>query len=192
MTDETNIIVLNDGISSDLPTPTMLVWVRNSTSYRLGRQMMTERQLADGIRKKARQKFEGINEAQLKALADTAVKFGHDMKALDDIAYAGISARSGARNGKSKRMIAQKLSQKGVDRETVSLALEDSDDLFAAVVFARKRAFGPFRRGELDDRHKAKELSAFARNGFGFELGKTVFAMSLEEAEEVLHSAALG
>ena len=74
----------------------------------------------------------------------------------------------------------------GIDKETAAAATADMDDLYAAVVLARKRAFGPFRKVELDDKRKARELSAFARGGFSFEIGKRVFAMTLEEAEEVL------
>jgi regulatory protein len=66
------------------------------------------------------------------------------------------------------------------------VALEEADDLYAAAIFARKRAFGPFRRVELDEKRKAKELSAFARNGFSFDIGRKVFDMSFEDAEEVI------
>ncbi len=173
-------------IPSETPTPRMLSWARNSTIYRLERRMMTEKQLFDAIRKKAKSKFEGISDAQLKAVADSAVKFAYDQKALDDVAFAAISTGAAIRSGKSKRAIAQKLSLKGVAKDTVELAVRDADDLVAAVIFARKRGFGPFRRVELDDKRKGKELSAFARNGFSFEIGKTVFDMSAEEADGVL------
>jgi regulatory protein len=53
---------------------------------------------------------------------------------------------------------------------------------------ARKRAFGPFRKIDLDEKRQGKELSAFARGGFGFDLAKKVFGMSLEDAEEILFS----
>ena len=173
-------------VPSDSPTPRMLSWARNSTIYRLERRMMTEKQLFDAITRKAKEKFEDISAAQLKAVADFAVKFAYDNKAIDDVAYAGISTRSGVRNGKSKRAIARKLAVKGVSSDKVEAALEEADDLYAATVFARKRAFGPFRRMELDEKRKAKELSAFARNGFSFEIGKRVFEMSFEDAEEVI------
>lgn len=164
----------------------MFSWARNSAIYRLGQRMHTEKQLFDAISRKAREKFEDISEAQVKALADSAVKFGHDNKVLDDVAYAEISTRSGVRGGKSRRAIAQKLSQKGVDKTTVADAVAEVDDLYAAIVLARKRAFGPFRRHEPDEKTKGKELSAFARAGFGFEIGRRVFDMSREEAEEAL------
>ncbi|MGR9138474.1 recombination regulator RecX [Rhizobium leguminosarum] len=178
MTDET--------VPSDVPTPRMLSWARNSTIYRLERRMMTEKQLFDAIARKAKEKFEDISAAQLKAVADFAVKFAYDNKVLDDSAYAEISTRSAVRGGKSKRAIAQKLAAKGVSSDKVEVALEEADDLYAAAIFARKRAFGPFRRVELDEKRKAKELSAFARNGFSFDIGRKVFDMSFEDAEEVI------
>ncbi|MCA2406095.1 recombination regulator RecX [Rhizobium leguminosarum bv. viciae 248] len=178
MTDET--------VLSDIPTSRMLSWARNSTVYRLERRMMTEKQLFDAITRKAKEKFEGISPAQLKTIADFAVKFAYDNKVLDDSAYAEISTRSAVRGGKSKRAIAQKLASKGVSSDKVEAALEEADDLYAAAIFARKRAFGPFRRIELDEKRKAKELSAFARNGFSFDIGRKVFDMSFEDAEEII------
>ena len=173
-------------IPSDIPTSRMLSWARNSTIYRLERRMMTEKQLFDAITRKVKEKFEDISAAQLKAIADFAVKFASDNKVLDDSAYAEISTRSAVRGGKSKRAIAQKLAAKGVSSDKVEAALEEADDLYAAAIFARKRAFGPFRRVELDEKRKAKELSAFARNGFSFDIGRKVFEMSFEDAEEVI------
>ncbi len=164
----------------------MFSWARNSTIYRIERRMHTEKQLFDAISRKARQKFEGITDAQVKALAESAVKFAYDNGALDDVAFAETGTRSGMRGGRSKRAIAQKLTQKGIARDTVAEAVADADDLYAAVVLARKRAFGPFRRHELDDKIKAKEMSAFARGGFSFEIGKRVLQMSLDEAQERL------
>lgn len=164
----------------------MFSWARNSTIYRIERRMHTEKQLFDAITRKAREKFEGISDTQVKALADAAVQFAYDNKALDDTAFAEISTRSGVRSGKSKRAIAQKLSQKGVAKETIVTAVAEADDLQAAIALARKRAFGPFRKGDVDEKRKAKELSAFARAGFSFDIGKRVFEMSLDDAEEVL------
>ncbi|PDS29488.1 recombination regulator RecX [Rhizobium phaseoli] len=176
---------------SDIPTPRMLSWARNSAIYRLERRMMTEKQLFDAISRKAREKFEDISAGQLKAVADFAVTFAYDNKLIDDGAYAEISTRSAVRGGKSKRAIAQKLAAKGVASDKVEAALGEANDLYAATIFARKSAFGPFRRGDLDDKRKAKELSAFARNGFSFEIGRKVFDMSFEDAEEVILSGRL-
>jgi regulatory protein len=168
------------------PTARMLTWVRNSTIYRLERRMMTERQLFDAITRKAKQKFEDITPEQIKALAEAAVKFAYDIKALDDVAYAESATRSAIRSGRSRRAIAQKLSVKGISKEISAQALSETDDLSSAVIMARKRRFGPFRREETDQKRMAKEISAFARNGYSFEIANRVYAMSLEEAEAIL------
>ncbi len=173
------------------PTSRMLSWARNSALYRLEQRMMTEKQLRDAIMRKARVKFETISTAQVRALGDFAVRFAYDIKALDDTAFAEITVKSGQRSGKSKRGLAQKLQLKGVDRETAAVALQETDDLIAAINFARKRAFGPFRRVEFDEKRKAKEFSAFARNGFSFEIGSKVMSMTTEEAENILSEAPL-
>jgi regulatory protein len=171
------------------PTKRMLSWARNSAAYRLGKQMLTERQLADAIARKAKQKFEDINGEQISALVDCALAFGHEMKALDDANYAEIKGRSAGRAGKSKKAIARTLALKGVAKSHIDNALLEADDLTAAVILARKRGYGPFRRHELDDKQKAKELSGFARNGFSFEISKKVFAMDPDEAEDILFHA---
>ncbi len=170
----------------DVPNARMFSWARNSASYRLAKQMLTEKQLRDAITRKAREKFDEISDRQVKALADFAVSFGYDVGALNDTTYAEVATRQGERSGRSKRAIAQKLSMKGVAAETAKVAVAEVDDLKAAVILARKRAFGPFRRVELDEKRRGKELSAFARGGFGFEIGRRVCEMSADEADEIL------
>jgi regulatory protein len=187
----TDDMALDGETQASEPTSRMLSWARNSALYRLEQRMMTGKQLRDAVTRKAREKFADISAAQAKALGEFAVTFAYGIKALDDTAYAEIAVRSGQRSGKSKRGLAQKLQIKGIDRETAAVALEETNDLVAAVIFARKRAFGPFRRVELDEKRKSKEFSAFARNGFGFEIGSKVMAMTLEEAEEIVSEAPL-
>ena len=171
---------------SPAPTPRMLSWARNSAAFRLGKRMHTEKQLSDAIARKAREKFEEISEDQVAALSAFAVSFGYDNKALDDVAYADVATRSGQLSGRSKRAISQRLVIKGIDRETATAAVEDVDDLKGAVILARKRAFGPFRKEPPDEKRKVKELSAFGRSGCGFEIGRRVYDMTRDEAEAIL------
>lgn len=107
------------------PTSRMLSWARNSALYRLEQRMMTEKQLRDAIMRKAREKFEDISPAQVRALGEFAVTFAYGIKALDDTAFAEITVRSGQRSGKSKRGLAQKLQIKGIARETAAVALQE-------------------------------------------------------------------
>ncbi|HEX5934074.1 MAG TPA: regulatory protein RecX [Pseudorhizobium sp.] len=168
------------------PTARMLAWAKNSAAYRLSRRMMTEQELKSAIIRKAKQKFEGISEAELLAVVEYAIDFGHRTGALDDKSYAEAKVRSSTRDGKSRRLIARKLQEKGVSKETAAIALEDADDWLAAISFARKRGFGPFRRMQPDEKRMAKELSAFARSGFSFELARRVLDMSVEDTDAVL------
>lgn len=176
-------------LDADKPTKRMLSWSKNSAAYRLARRMMSERELADAIKRKAKSKFEGITEAQLLALADYAVAFGRDMQALDDSNYAQVRAASAERSGKSTRAIARKLAEKGIERDIIETAVGELNDLRSAVVYARKKAFGPFRRKEADDQQERRELASFGRQGFGFDIGRRVTRMTREEAEDVLSGA---
>lgn len=164
----------------------MLAWARNSAAYRLSRRMMSEQELRDAVSRKARQKYEEIAPETVAVLAEEAVRFGRQMLALDDDAYAQIKSQSAARSGKSKRAIAQVLQRKGIDRDVARAALEEVDDLSGAIRFARKRGYGPFRRTDGDERQRSKELSGMARNGFGYDLAQRVLTMEREEAEELL------
>ncbi|MBB4952389.1 regulatory protein [Agrobacterium vitis] len=182
----TDVTETDDGNAAIEPTPRMLNWARNSAAYRLARRMMSCHELAQAITRKARQKYEDIAPETLEILAQEAIRFGQTMGAIDDEAYAGIKSQSASRSGKSRRAIAQTLTRKGIEKELVAAALEEVDDLPAAVRFARKRGYGPFRRKEADQRQMAREFSAFARNGFGFSLAQRVAQMDMQEAEDLL------
>lgn len=164
----------------------MLTWARNSAAYRLSRRMLSEQQLKDQIIRKARQKFEAVTPEECEALADAAIAFGRDMGALDDVAYAEARTRSAGRQGKSRRAIAHALRAKGVEAAIADQALEEADDLRAAVILARKRGYGPFGRHGLEEDQRARHMAAFARNGFSYDLARRVVSMTLEEAEELL------
>ena len=130
----------------------------------------------------------------------TAKEFPEPEVTLDDPEYGHHSpARRAIRD--AKRVVVKIGSSSLTDEsghvsperiDLIADALEDTDDFRAALVFARKRAFGPFRRVELDEKRKAKEFSAFARNGFSFEFGTRIMNMSFEEAEELLAELPLG
>lgn len=123
-------------------------------------------------------------EALLEALqwVSEVVTALEDDGSLNDRLYAELFARSLHRSGKSRRLIAGRLAQKGVTRELAERAIDlladesESGDVDgdAAAEFARKRRFGPYRRPdiELDEARRRKELGAFARAGFGFDLAK--------------------
>ncbi len=95
---------------------------------------------------------------------------------VDDRAFAEMKAASLRRRGGSQRTIEAKLTAKGVDRETIRTALtndEHTDDE-AALVFARRRRLGPFRKPETRQARREKDLAAMCRAGFSFSLAQKV------------------
>ena len=180
-------IVQEPAVPSE-PTPRMLAWARNSSLYRLNRRMMTERELHDALRRKAMTKFEGMTAELAAKLADSGVAFCREQGFLDDRHYAEVKTASASRSGHSRRRIARDLGKKGVARPLVEEALDEVDDLRSALNFARKRAFGPYRRVELDERRVMKEFSAFARNGYSAGMAQKIVRMSETELAEIEES----
>jgi len=114
---------------------------------------------------------------------------------LNDDLYTESMVRSLRRQGKSRRAIQMKLTQKGLNGEDISQALEKHDAIsheneqqaerFAAVRIMRKRRLGPFDLQQ--SKTPEKSMAALARAGFSYEIIRSVLEMNLEEAEEVLY-----
>ncbi|MGG7517676.1 regulatory protein RecX [Allorhizobium undicola] len=163
-------------------------WARNSAAYRLSRRMLSEQQLREQIIRKARQKFEEIGDEECSLLAEAAIAYGRQLGALNDKNFAEVKLRSQARQGKSSRAIAHGLRSKGIEAAIVESAMQDADDVSAAIILARKRGYGPFDRHGDRLEQRARQLAAFARNGFSFDLARRVLDMSREEAEAELET----
>lgn len=106
---------------------------------------------------------------------------------VNDRTFAETKIAGLRRRGGSARKIAAQLGAKGVDRDTIDLVLEtdETSDLEAARVFARRRRLGPFRTKERTER-RDRDLAAMCRAGFDFETARQVIdAQDLpEDAQE--------
>jgi regulatory protein len=98
---------------------------------------------------------------------------------VNDQAYAETKAHSLRASGRSARVITQKLKLKGVAKEVVAqkvaeASMEVSEDA-AALIWARKKRLGPFRR-DLKTRpdNRQRDLAAMARAGFSFAMAKKI------------------
>lgn len=114
---------------------------------------------------------------------------------VDDAAYAAGRARARLRRGQSLRTIRAGLAAKGVGAEAAAAAIDTlreeggDPDLAAAIAFARRRRFGPFRRGPAGEADRAKALGAFARAGFARNAAEAVLTCAdPEEAEALLRA----
>ncbi len=107
--------------------------------------------------------------------------------ALDDGWWARERARVLAERGMPARRIRERLRQKRLATEHIDAALaaiaEQSADpeLDAAIAYARRRGFGPFRRVDRSERRR-KDLAAMARAGFGYGLAVKVIDAENEDA----------
>ena len=102
---------------------------------------------------------------------------------VSDAAFAESRVRSLTRAGRSRRMVAAALAAKGVSAETARAAIagDETDELTAALILARRRRIGPFRVAAAGDRNK--EFGVLARAGFPRDIAGAVLDMAAEEAE---------
>jgi regulatory protein len=115
---------------------------------------------------------------------------------LDDRRYADAKAASLHRRGGSRRAVAARLAQHGIERELIAGAIgaiaEDGgdSDLVAAGAFARRRRLGPYRPAEPTPATRLKDMAALARAGFDQSTARRVLGCrSPAEVEALLDAA---
>jgi regulatory protein len=108
--------------------------------------------------------------------------------AVNDAAFAASRARSLGRAGRSRLAVAAHLAAHGVAKETAQAALPDDPaaELDAAVLLARRRRIGPFRRTEGDAELRRRELGMLARAGFPQPVAEAALDMPPEDAEALV------
>jgi regulatory protein len=110
--------------------------------------------------------------------------------AVNDAAYAESRARSLVRAGRSRRGAVAHLVAKGVDPATAQSVLpsDNESEVAAALVLARKRRIGPFRRGDVpDEAGRRRELGVLARAGFPQDVARRALAMDVDQAETLVN-----
>jgi regulatory protein len=107
---------------------------------------------------------------------------------VNDAEYAEARARGLALSGRSRRMITTKLMAKGIAPDQAREVLPDHEggELASALILARKRRIGPFRKSEPD---RNRELGVLARAGFPRDVALQALAMEAAEAEKIIRAA---
>ncbi|GAB4127719.1 MAG: hypothetical protein Kow00104_13000 [Rhodothalassiaceae bacterium] len=102
---------------------------------------------------------------------------------IDDRAYALMRARGRLARGMAPDRIRADLRARGVAEDDLEAAfarlIEESGethplDAEAALRFARRRRFGPWRRDEATPDRRKREIAAFARAGFAYGLAARI------------------
>ncbi len=99
---------------------------------------------------------------------------------VDDSVFALARARRLVERGCSLRTVRMRLREKGVAPELVETVLEELAEEFgdpaleAARAFARRRRLGPWRPPEQRQAMRARDLAAFARAGFAYDVARRV------------------
>ncbi|QDH15273.1 regulatory protein RecX [Oecophyllibacter saccharovorans] len=190
-----------------VPTPPTAASLREAALAHLARFATTRRNLEQVLSRRVRRwglraqkagmapeeirQVEGVLLGEIPEIAAGMEALG----AVDDAQFARSRARSLTRSGRSRRAVTAHLVVKGVDGETAQEALEASlgageeaqqAELAAALVLARKRGFGAFRRPDRPERDPMKVLAVFARNGFSQGTAAQALAMERDEAEDLI------
>ena len=135
----------------------------------------------------------GVEDAAERAAAAKASVAGIvarmvELGLLNDAAFAESRARGLALSGRSRRAITARLMAKGIDPDHARAVLPEAEnsELISALILARKRRIGPFRKAEPD---RDKELGVLARAGFPRDVALRALAMEVEAAEEAIREA---
>ena len=133
----------------------------------------------------------GDDEPPVGALVEKFVARGY----IDDAVYGRAKANDLTARGYGARRVAQALHHAGVDEEIRDSVMPNlAERRGVALAYARKRRFGPYAAGRVDDgadggeaaqRLREKQLAAMLRAGHDFDAARVVLdAVSVEEIEE--------
>lgn len=152
-------------------------------------RFMLERTLQRHVLRAKREQQE-LSEAEAKKwIADITAESARKGY-VNDQSLAESTLRMGQKSGWSKQRIAQKLMVKGIARETIrALLSEETDDMQAALIFARRKALGCWRKNKDSD--PRKEMEKLCRAGFPPEMARKIIRMNKDqwiEAEEELRT----
>lgn len=172
-----------DGGASMRPRPVTPEWMFRAAAHYLERYASTAENLRRVLQRKISRRLQGAAPSEedsdaaevTLALPDHAAMIEEtiarfvELKLLDDEAFAQARFSSLRRRGTSLRQAEAKLSQKGVDRETIAdvLAADETGDRAAAHAYAKRRRLGPHRLRDRQAR-RDRDVAAMMRAGFGY------------------------
>jgi len=181
--------------TAKIPRKVSATSLENAALYYLGRYATSSENLRQVLlRRVARAaKHHDTDEEACAVMIDELILRYVSNGLLDDTAYARAQCASLNRRGKSVRAIRGWLRQKGLGPDIIEKTLKVlgeeivEPDLAAAIAYARRRRFGPYRMNTIAPETRDKELAALARSGFSYALARRIVeATDVDELENAL------
>ena len=119
-------------------------------------------------------------DAEIQKLTESGV--------INDRSFAETMVSELLKKGTSLLKIKQKLYQKGISSSLIAEVIREQQDHHdphrSAILYAKKRGFGPYRAPHIQEDRFQKELASMVRAGHPYGVSKEVLGMSKEEIEE--------
>lgn len=120
-------------------------------------------------------------------LIDAEIHSLTESGAINDRLFAETMVSELLKKGSSLLKIKQKLYQKGIDPNLIShvilLHQDKHDPRRSALLYAKKRGFGPYRAPHIQEDRFQKELASMVRAGHPYGTSKEVLKLSREDLE---------
>ncbi|CTQ64384.1 regulatory protein RecX [Roseibium alexandrii] len=102
---------------------------------------------------------------------------------VNDRGFAEMKLASLRRKGQSKKKIEAQLRAKGVPVHIIEVVVAEdtSEDRTAAIAYAKRRRFGPFRDHAKRDDRRLKDIAAMCRAGFDYETARQIIDADLDD-----------
>lgn len=177
--------------------PVTAAWLERVALHYLDRygasSEMLRRVLARRVERRCRSRAEAP-DAHAELIGETVAR-AQRAGLIDDARFAAARLATLRRRGASTRQARAKLSEKGIDADTIRAAMsderqeaEDADaeadtERQAALAYARRRRLGPHRPPGAREANRERDLAAMARAGFPYALARAVIGATTDEEE---------
>ncbi len=175
--------------------PVTAAWLERVALHYLDRygasSEMLRRVLARRVDRRCRSRDEAP-DAHAGLIAETVAR-AQRAGLIDDVRFAAARLATLRRRGASTRQARAKLSEKGIDADTISAVMTDEredvgeeadTERQAAAAYARRRRLGPHRPPGAREANRERDLAAMARAGFPYGLARAVIGAELDDPPE--------
>ncbi|MAA78390.1 MAG: hypothetical protein CL916_03955 [Deltaproteobacteria bacterium] len=125
---------------------------------------------------------------EARPLIDAEMQKRIESGAINDRFFAETMVSELIKKGSSLLKIKQKLYQKGIDSTLIDEILKQHQDQHdprrSALLYAKKRGFGPYRAPHITEDRFQKELASMVRAGHPYGISKEVLGLRKEDLDE--------